>query len=142
MKNNSNNSNNSLYYCVLNLLQDRIQNIYLEMQNRMGITNGDVAPETALKETIATENIARIITETLEFQSGNSERKEKEEQILINGILPAMYKNCDNLSEIGFISLLGMLVDTYAGEHRKSSMGLHKMLYVVAKEVHAECGDY
>lgn len=57
-----------LYNCVLSVLRDKVQDVYVEMQYLMGIKNGDNPIDYAIDEIVATEKLAKIITETLEWQ--------------------------------------------------------------------------
>ena len=59
-----------LYNCVLSVLRDKIQDVYIEMQDLIGIKNGDNPIDYAIDEIVATEKLAKIITETLEWQKG------------------------------------------------------------------------
>ena len=59
-----------LYDCVLSVLRDKIQDVYIEMQDLIGIKNGDNPIDYVIDEIVTTEKLAKIITETLEWQKG------------------------------------------------------------------------
>ena len=66
---------NSIYPEVLKKLSDKVQDIYLEMQDVLHIQCGDNPIDYAMPEIITTEKLARLITETLIWQKHQEEEE-------------------------------------------------------------------
>ena len=55
---------------VLGMLRDRVEDIFIDLQNAMEIKNGDVDPLTSLHLQQKEEQLAEMITEILVTQKG------------------------------------------------------------------------
>ena len=63
-------TNAEIYRNVKGMLSDRIQDIYIDMQKSLDIKNGDCPIDYTISEELATERLAKMITETLVWQKG------------------------------------------------------------------------
>ena len=61
----------TLYEDVLAMIEEKVDEIALFFQDRLGITVGDQPPELAIPMYYAKERLADIITTTLESQKGD-----------------------------------------------------------------------
>ena len=61
----------ALYEDVLAVIEDKIDEVALFFQDRLGITAGDQPPELAISMYETEEKLAKIITETLQFEKGD-----------------------------------------------------------------------
>ena len=58
----------AIYNEVKTRLEDAVQDIFIEMQDKLGITSGDVSPEYGFQLEIDTRMLAKMIQLTLEQQ--------------------------------------------------------------------------
>ena len=56
---------------IKDLLDEKVNEVFIECQSEMSITSGDIAPEMALRLDEELENVAEMITDIVEMQKGD-----------------------------------------------------------------------
>lgn len=59
-----------MYNKVIAKIEEKVDEIFFEMQEELGIENGDILPDGLMKLYLREEQLAEIITAVLSYQKG------------------------------------------------------------------------
>lgn len=135
---------------VYDILENKIQDIYIELQNNLGIKYGDNPIDYAMPEIVATKNLAKAISETLIWQKEQEEKmvkQNKTESVEINtlfAICNEIKETTNRLSNEDFMVCICMLIDEHRKNHRSglTATEIAKRIYENVKVVNEELGEY
>ena len=132
---------------VYDILENKIQDIYIELQNSLGIKYGDNPIDYAMPEIVATKNLANVISETLIWQKEQEEQKEMENQKRIEELsatVNQLMEITNGLENDEFMICICMLIDEHRAAHRNglTATEIAKRIYDNVKTVNEELGEY